>query len=62
MNIYLAQLCNQIKLTPTDHQISSITMLKKIYKSEEDILNRLLYHLRPKNTVMKAVYSSVKFV
>ena len=48
----------QIKLTPTDHQISSISMLKKLYKSEADIINRLLYHLRPKNTVMKAVYSS----
>ena len=47
----------KVCLEPTSHQMSSIRMLGKIYKSEDDIINKLIYHLRPKNTVLKIGYN-----
>jgi radical SAM superfamily enzyme YgiQ (UPF0313 family) len=46
----------EIMLKPTSHQLSSFNMLKKIYKTEEDIINKFIYHLRPKNTIFKIEY------
>jgi len=46
-----------ITLQPTEHQISSIKMLNKIYKNPEDVINKMIYYLRPKNTVLHASYN-----
>ena len=48
----------KIVLSPTEHQRSSIEMLNKIYVDSEDVINKMIYYLRPKNTIIQARYTN----
>ena len=49
-----------VRLTPSEHQLSSVSILRKIYTSSDDLVNKLIYHLRPKNTTLQVSYPSRK--
>jgi radical SAM superfamily enzyme YgiQ (UPF0313 family) len=44
---------NSIEIVPSDYQRESLKFLKGIYKTPDDRVNKMVYHLRPANLTMK---------